>query len=384
MLSEHQQELMVERLVNRIEQLDDYILSTIGNRVKQIGTLKATQVYQIQQMLKYGKDIDSIKKYITKVTALNLKDIEKIFEEEAKINQEFAKQFYIARGMKFIPYAENLTLQNQVRAIANITMQEYANLSRTLGFKTINGFTDLSRVYQDTIDRAILSVSQGKETYQQAMRSTLQELGESGIRCVDYASGYHKRLDSAVRMNLMDGMRNLSNELQKQFGAEYGADGIEISVHENPAPDHEDIQGKQYSIEEFNQLNDELERPISTMNCYHYTFSIVLGVSKPLYTKKQLEQIKKDNHKGFEIDGKHYTMYEGTQLQRKLETEIRKQKDIQIIGKSAGDKEIVSKSQTKITQLNKKYKELSKLSGLPMKKERLSVTGYNRINVAKM
>lgn len=33
-------------------------------------------------------------------------------------------------------------------------------------------------------------------------------------------------------------------------------------------------------------------RPISEYNCYHRPFRIVLGISKPLYTKKQLEEIK--------------------------------------------------------------------------------------------
>ena len=77
-------------------------------------------------------------------------------------------------------------------------------------------------------------------------------------------------------------------------------------------------------------------------------------------------------------------MYEGTQLQRKIETEIRKAKDTQIIAKASGNKELVQESQSKITQLTYKYKELSQVSGLPTQLERARVSGYKRINVNKM
>ena len=61
-------------------------------------------------------------------------------------------------------------------------------------------------------------------------------------------------------------------------------------------------------------------RPISKFNCYHSTWSIVLGVSEPIYSNKELEEIKKRNDKGFEFEDKHYTMYDGMQLQRQIDT----------------------------------------------------------------
>ena len=394
MISQETEERLAERLVKRIEKLDEFILETIGNRVKQIGTLKATELHNIKQMLMYGKDLDAIKKYIAKVTNLNMKDITDIFEAEAKINQDFAKQYYLARGKEFIPYASNPLLQSQVKAIASITMMEYMNISRTTAFMVDGKVTPLANAYQELMDKAVTLISQGKETYQELMRDTLNELAEKGIRTIDY-NGTTRRLDSAVRMNMMDGMRTLTNELQKQFAQEYGADGVEISAHGNPAPDHEDIQGRQFSTEEYEKLeNGEIakdykgniydgadRRHISTLNCYHKEFHIVLGVSKPLWTDEQLNKIKEENQKGFEYNGKHYTMYEGTQLQRRIETEVRRQKEKQILGKASGDDTLVLASQSKISQLNRKYKELSLVSGLKMDKDRMRVNGYKRYKV---
>lgn len=401
MISNETQEKLVERLINRIDQLNQNILEDIGKKIKRIGSMTPSEAYQIQQILKYGGDLDKILEKIAKITNLNVQDIYTIFEEEAKVNQNFAKKFYNAKKIGFIPYEKNEVLQKQVRAIARITAGQYVNLSKTMAFANINEqgkivFSDISRTYQNIIDKAILSLTQGKETYQQVMRKSMKELARNGINTVDYASGKTRRLDSAVRMNILDGMRDMSNTLQKQFGEEYGADGIEISVHSNPAPDHEDIQGHQFTNEEFEKFQRGLtakdyegrtyqpvkdkrnRRPISTYNCYHYIFCIVLGISKPEYTQAELDDINEKNEQGFTYEGKKYTMYEGTQLQRQIETEIRKQKDLQIAGKAIGDKKMIENAQIRLDILNNRYNNISKVSGLPTKIQRLYVAGYRK------
>ena len=125
-------------------------------------------------------------------------------------------------------------------------------------------------------------------------------------------------------------------------------------------------------------------RSISEYNCRHYIYSIVLGVSQPNFTEKALQNIIDKNEKGFELDGVHYTGYEGTQLQRKLEREIRTQKDLQILGRSSRNKEMILDAQEKISQLTYKYKELSDISGLKTRMDRLRVGGYKRIAKSKL
>lgn len=404
MLNNDRQEILVERLINRIEKLNEDILTTIGTRIKEIRKLTPSQAHQIKQMLVYGEDIEKIVQQISRITNMNIVDIYNIFNEEAKINQGFAKTYYEASGIQFVPYLQNKALKQQVEAIASLTAKSYMNVSNTtaIGYtiRDMQGniiFKDISNVYRETIDSALFNITQGKTTYDQEMRRIIKQLGTSGLKTIDYESGHIRRLDSAIRMNVLDGMRQLTNELQQQFGEEFGANGIEISVHSNPAVDHSPIQGHQFSNEEYNNMQNSLpfkdyegnqfnaiERHIGEWNCYHYVFSIVLGINKPEYSKEQLQTIIDKNNEGFILDGKHYTNYEGTQLQRKLETQIRKQKDLQILAKASEDKELVQQAQRKITYLTTKYKQLSQISGLPTKMERLRVTGYRRINVNKM
>lgn len=69
----------------------------------------------------------------------------------------------------------------------------------------------------------------------------------------------------------------------------------------------------------------------------------------------------------------------GTQLCRRVELEIRKAKDTQILARASGDTELVEQSQDKIRLLISKYNDLCKASGLLPKKQRMSVSGYHRV-----
>lgn len=407
MITEEQTEILIERLTNRIQKANVYFLKNIGATIKKIRSLKPTEAQQLVQILKYGGNYDDIVRKIKKYTDLTIQDIDNIFEAYAKKNHEFYKQFYQYRDIPFVPYSQNAALQTQTMALANLVKRQIYDITRAnvLGYTITdeNGkvlFKGLKDTYNELLDTALVNVGTGKETFDNAVRRILKDIGESGLKTIDYASGRSVRLDSALRMNLQSGLRELHNENQIIAGEEFGYDGVEISVHAFPAIDHEKAQGHQFSIKEFDKLNSGLEatdykgtkitldhdgkngyRPISEMNCYHYIFSIVLGVSKPEYSQKELNKIIEDNNKGFDIDGKHYTLYEGTQLQRNLERKIREQKDTQILAKESNNSALLSESQQKITQYTQKYKELSKASGLKPKMERMRVSGYRRTNV---
>lgn len=407
MLSDEILEKVIDRVVRRIELGNTYVLTQIGKTINKMGTLTPTRAYQLEQIFKYGGDYDKIVKELAKMTNLNVADIYKIFDEVAKNDYQFAKKFYDYRNKAFIPYKDNLTLQNEVKAIARQTALSYVNMSNTFAFKTFeNGRyvnTPLATLYQDVIDKAVLSVSQGKMTFDDEMYQTIKELSASGLKTIDYDSGRSIRLDSAVKMNLKQGLRELHNKIQEVTGEEFGADGVEISVHLNPAIDHEEVQGRQFSNEEYAKLNDGLNavdykgnsytldhdgkngwRPISTLNCYHYIFAIILGVSEPSYSDKELKEIRDKNDKGFELHGKHYTMYQGEQLLRNVELELRKAKDQQIMGRASNNIQAIDDAQMRITILTDKYRYILNASGLPSKLDRARVSGYHRVNTKKL
>ena len=402
MISDELKELLTERLTNRIEKLNAEILKTISDSIDEIGKLTPSNAFRLSNILKYGGDYNKIVKEIQRVTNLNVKEIEKIFDEVALKDYMSSKEYYLLKNKGFIPYEQNIALKQQVNALKEISQNRYLNFSNTgvLGFTVRNQegkviFKDISTLYQDVIDEAVLNVYQGKESFDKMYRRIVKELGKSGLKTVDYESGYTRRLDSAVRMNIQGAIRDLENELQLTIGQQTNCDGIEVSVHENPAPDHEPIQGHQFRIEEYKNMQNSLpfkdvdgteyeaiSRHIGEYNCYHNIFSITVGINKPIYSKKELKDIIKRNNKEIEIDGKKYNKYECTQLQRRLETEIRKQKDIQIMCRDKPElKELLYESQKNINNLKNKYIEISNKANLKTKLERMSVSNYRKIKI---
>lgn len=386
-------ELALERFVRRFEEFNTKVLEEFGKTISKFDGLTATQAHKIAQQLKNGRDIEKILADLERISELSRKDIEDLLEITAKENIDFANTYYEAKKMEKISYEDSKQFQNLVKTVEKTTKGEFTNLSKTTALKLLkdNGkplYLDIKKAYNEVIDRCVLAVATGQMDYQKAMYDTIKQLSSSGVKKVYYDNkgkqAYARRLDSSVRMNILDGVRQVNIGIQEQVGKEFGADGVEVSHHVNCAPDHIHIDGQQFSKKKFEKINKNLTRPVASMNCRHFVFSIVLGVSSPLYTKEQLEEDRKNNEKGFEYEGKHYTLYEGEQLQRKIELAVRQQKDLQIIAKSSGDKDTISKAQSNITQLTQKYKELSKISGLPTKIDRMRVVGYKRTNVAKM
>ena len=388
-------ELLLERFYQRYNKYNTKVLEKMGEAIKKFDGVSPTVAHQIAQELKYGTDIDDLIAELSQLSGKSIKDIEEAFDLVAEENVEFAEVYAKAKNMEFVDYKDNEQLKRLVKAIAGETNATFKNISnaKMIGFvlKDNDGnkvFKNLKKTYNDLIDEAVFNVTTGTTDYQSAMRGVMKQLADSGVKIheekIGYPSGYNRRIDSSVRQNVLTGVRQVNLEVQKQVGRDFGADGVEISAHSPCAEDHLHIQGKQFSNKEFKKLNSNLERPIGEYNCRHFVFSIVLGVNQPSYTNKQLNKMNKESQRIIEYEGQKYTAYEATQLQRKLETAIRKEKDRQIIARASGDKDGVSIAQSNISTLTSKYNDFSKNAGLDTYKNRLAVSGYRRVSVANM
>lgn len=384
---------IMERIIQRQIKANERILREIGKVIGDIGELTPSEAYTIAQQLKYGESLERIIKILAKNSHLTELDIYEMLEKEAKINLGLKKAYFDAKKIDFIPYKENASLKNLVREIAMTTIGTYRNMSMTTGLTFLDAnkrplTRPIQQAYWEIVDDAIMNVNTGKQSFWQAMTDQLETIGEAGIQSIEYESGHHRRIDSALRMNLQDGLNELAIRQQELIGSQFGSDGWEISVHENPADDHADVQGHIFTNEEYNKLQTfgmakDINgrtydmttkygfRPIGELNCYHYAYSIVIGVSKPRYTEKELAKIKETNNKGFTFEGKHYTNYQGTQLQRRIETEIRKAQETNILAKAGGDQTLIEKSERKTDMLVNKYYKLHKESNLPTRLERI-------------
>ncbi len=418
MYSEQQIDELIQPLVDRQIEINNSIIEIIAQRIKEIGELLPSDIFKLEMLAKTGADVRVINNKLAEAVRKQIPEIKKIIRAVAKDAYLDAKPFYDYRKKSFIPFEKNEQLQRVVKAVEKQTSGTYVNMSKAQAFMvrdpknpTVLKPTTAARTYQNTVDKAIQTVQTSGLDYSSVMRSTLEELVDSGLKEVTYnaESGkiHTQRMDTALRRNLLDGVRAVNQGVQDEVGKQFGADGYELSVHACPAPDHCKIQGHQFTKSEYAKMAPEsfvadntdlkvnlsglitdvngktykpIDRKIGTLNCRHFAFAIIIGQAPQNYTEEQLQEILDKNDEGYTTpEGKHLTMYECTQLQRKMETKIRRAKDGQIAAKEAGDIELAKKYQNKVTKYLKEYKAFSDACGLRMKTDKIRVVGYKKI-----
>lgn len=401
MLSESTIDRLVQPIATRQEAINTYVISKIALSVKEIGTVTSSDINRMKLLVDMGADIREMNQKLAQLSNVQVKDIKSLIKTVAIRTNTDAKPLYDYRHKSFIPYEKNSKLKSYVRIVGNRTAETYQNLSkskatgfliRDLKHPGILKFQSIDDTYKSVVDEAIQSVQSGVD-YRTAMRKTLKQLSDSGIRRLSWDSGYTQRLDTAVRRNVLEGVTAIRQATEDMIGEEIGADGKELSVHINCALDHEPFQGHQLTNENWEKLQNSenfedvdgqkfsgVERIIGIWNCRHIARSIIVGVTKPLHTKEELQEFIDDNHKGYVLpNGKHVTMYECTQIQRQMETKIRYAKDEQIVYQESGNTEAAKIARQKVIKYQQQYYKFSKDCGLAVHKDRMSVINYKVI-----
>ena len=362
--------------------ITNYLLEEIARRISEAGQLTSTAAYQVWRAQTLGLSQREIKKRLKKLLKVSSADIEKLLTQSAEVGYRF--DLDRLPTAEAIPFEENGTLQQILSAAVQLAQDDFSNITQTLGMIDPYGNAlPLQEAYRAATDYAFKQVITGATDYNTAIRQATKNLAEKGVRVIDYESGVHTSLEAAVRRNIMGGLGLMQEKINEANHDAFGCDGWEISAHANSAPDHEPIQGKQYSDAAFEGLNNSLRRRIGTLNCGHAAFPIILGVNSPQYTKEELEKFREDNEKGVTIAGKHYTGYEATQMQRKIERTIRKQKKRVLVDEATGDKEKLAVDRTKLQILRQEYKRFSDAAGLRTESERLHVAGFGHSEAAR-
>ncbi len=399
MLSENAIENLVQPIIDRQEQINIYVIDKIAKRVRDVGNLRPSDINKMKILANMGADIREMNKEIARLSNKQIIDIKRAIKVVAVESYKDAKPFYNYRHKSYIPFSKNAKLQKIVNAVGNRTAKSYVNLSnsKATGFLISDSknpqhlkFKTIDKTYQQVIDKAIQAAQSGVVDTRTAINNAVKELLNSGVRRMYWDSGYTQRLDTAVRRNVLEGIRAINQEIQDETGRQFKADGKELSAHPNSAPDHEPFQGhifinkewdKLQSSEDFTDIDGNhfagVQRVIGMWNCYHVAYSIIIGAKPRRYTQEQLNKLISDNKQGRTLeDGKHLSMYECTQMQRKLETRIRYAKEEQIVMRTLNNKEGARLARAKVVQLTNEYQIFSKNCGLPIKKDRISIPNY--------
>lgn len=378
-------EQQTQVLFDRLSGWENYSLKVIGERIKNIGSLSYADAQALNNIALASQDVDKITKELAKVTGLNIKDFNSIYSDMLSTLHVNNKSLYDYRNVKHIPFSENETLQNIARTYSYNSAMSVINLSKTkaLGFITENNtFKFLERELQETISKSVMAVSSGSVGFNEAMRTTVETLGGSGVR-VNYGGGITRRLDTVVRSTINYGVKQATQEYSNYIGNELGCDGFEVDYHDNARPSHRFMQGKQYSNSGTKEINGKLYEDgtqalisLGDYGCLHYKTPIILGISEPRYSDKELSKFKAQDETQTTINGVTKDGYGWKQTMRQLETEIRKEQDISAIAKASGDNVLSLESRKKSLDLRNKYNEITEKAGIQTRLDRTySVSG---------
>ena len=368
------QALLVFR--KRTQKVTDEYLRKMGEHIRDIGQLVPSDVHRLQQIRRMNRNLDGIKRQLAELAGTSVKDLERVLNEAAKVDSR------VVEKITGVPDAamqlkNNVALQRALRAQLAETAGTLQNLSKS---------TVVSSAYRDAVDAAVTAVQSGVEDYNSAIRRQMRQAGafglrvrENGTQAVEYASGVTRRLDSAISLNVLDAMRRMNQQAMNELGREFGANGVEIDAHMLCAEDHLPYQGQQYSNEEFQQIQDSLQRPFGEWNCRHTWSPIILGISQPAYSPEQLDAMERYSTEEVTIDGRTKTRYEWSQEMRRCETAIRAKKDTATLAAASGDKALQQDCQRSVVALNKHYEQLADKAGMGPAFRRTYVAGFKDV-----
>lgn len=374
-----------EELADLYRNLEDTLLIEICSRLKAKDQLNEVTVQDIRALRSHGIPLEEIEKAIRKATGISEEKLKELLDDVVERNQKYYTDII---DLAHITQPETLLSIEDTWAIYEQTRQEMRNITRSMGFLVDGGRTMLppAKAYQWALDNAEMQVQSGAISYNQAIRSAVQQLAKSGLKIVDYESGHRDHIDVAVRRAVMTGVSQLCAKYTEQSADYLNTPYFEVSAHagardkpgKSPWSSHKAWQGRVYSIRAgdiypniYDVCGLGAVDGLEGANCRHRRYPWVEGIMERTYTDEQLAHI--DDGLGCTYDGKSYTAYEATQMQRRLERQIRATKLLKIGNKASGLYDDARAANIKLRRLNAKYRAFSAAAGLTPQWERTKV-----------
>ena len=381
----------IEALPSAMEQLyrslQLNIMSDLTERLKANGEeITSAADWQINRLYELGVSKDEIDSLIQSTLDVSDDEIDRIYDEVVKSGYARNEELYTSKGKEYIPYAENKQLQQLVKAVKNQTKSEYRNITGSLGFAVRNAdntlsFTPLADFYQRTLDNGLMQIASGAVDYNTVLKKAVKAMTDSGLRTVDYASGWSNRVDVAARRALMTGFNQVVAKVNEDNAEQLGTEYFEVSYHRGARPTHQVWQGRVYSKKELETVCGlGTVTGLCGANCYHSYSPFIKGIDTPTYSDEELDRMNEEENTPKEYNGKEYTAYEAQQKQRRLETAMRADRQkIELLTQGGADDDTITGAKVRYFQRQDEYVKFSKAMGLPEQWERVTVNGKNAL-----
>lgn len=421
MLSEEQLEIISETIAPLFQYLEHEVIVDIARRIAKTLTYSRTAELQAMSMADLGYSPTRIRKEAMKIlnadpeyrkaVAKNTLEYKREIRDTINdiIREAYKANDDIVAGAGNMAWISDLAvwksvgkelkdhsfLQQLVDAFAAQTAGELKNMTQSTGFKTMSGYEGIENAYRRELDKAVIKICSGTFSQDKVIRDVVHDLAQSGLRSIDYASGYSMQLDTAARLSIRTGCHQLAGKIQDKNIEQTGENLVYVSKHRGARnkgvghANHEQWQGRVYYIKEGQDYREEADRigqdsitdlwratgysadgaheddptGLYGYNCRHNHYAWFEGASS--FPKNHDEK----DPAPVTINGKTYDYYAMTQKMRSMERNIRALKR---------EKEALTTLGVDTTEINARiksktaeYKEFCKACGVPVATSKL-------------
>lgn len=389
MLNENQIEKYLYKYVRRQDEFILFVLSTTAARVFANNKIQSfDKMFTMKEAFKVSHDMTLINRAKATMIQEQISSLGEDLHAIALATYADTSSLYTVQPV----FRTNTELVNEINNLIDESKEKLRKIISKPVFILNNKKYAPDEAYRLITQDALLNKQVvGEKT---AIRNALNRLYDAPIKFVtNNASDDSEDVTSAtntLRMSVLSFIKDVFKKVSDIVKKQVKCDGIELSAHVCPAPDHAPAQGHQFSNEEFEKMQSGQDfvdvngnhyegfvRQIGQWNCRHYVKPIKIGKSVPEHSQTELDTILADNQRGYTTkDGRHYTLYECTQVQRGYERKIRENKEKYVLANIVEDKVKMQQYKGKVTTLTREYRAFSTACGLPYKAERIKVKDY--------
>ena len=372
---------MPDAFVQLWQQVEDEILQDVARRISKMEALTPTANWQLWRYQQTEAVRNDVVKLLAKYTGKSETAIRKLLLQAATEAMEREDAIYYHYDMEPTPFEESAALNNLLDAGARQTCGTWQNITATTA-NTVTG------AFERTLDAAWLKV--GAFDYKTAVKQAVDSLADD-MPMVTYPSGHKDSIEVAARRAILTGVNQTAGKLQVARMDEMGCEFVETTAHGGARPSHAEWQGRQFhrggAVDYKGKHYPDFEAAtgygtgagLCGWNCRHTFFAVFpeLG-DPPQWTQEQLQEL---NARNIEYNGKKYTAYEISQMQRARERNVRRWKKRYLAEDAAGLD--ATDSAVRLKAARQSLAEFAQATGGRVDSARVSVPKFGRSEASR-
>ena len=374
---------MPDAFVQLWQQVEDAILQDVARRIGKMDAVTPTANWQLWRYQQTEAVRNDVVKLLAKYTGKSETAIRKLLLQAATEAMEREDAIYYHYDMEPPPFEENAALNNLLDAGARQTCGTWQNLTATTA-NTVTG------AFERTLDAAWLKVGTGAFDYKTAVKQAVDSLADD-MPMVTYPSGHTDSIEVAARRAVLTGVNQTTGKLQVARMDEMGCEFVETTAHGGARPSHAEWQGRRFhrggAVDYKGRHYPDFEAAtgygtgagLCGWNCRHQFFACFpeLG-DPPQWTQEQLREL---NARDIEWNGKKYTAYEISQMQRARERNVRRWKKRYLAEDAAGLD--TTDSAVRLKAARQSLSDFTKATGGRVDSARVSVPKFGRSEASR-